>query len=256
MTQLLHYTRCGQGEPLLILHGLFGSSKNWQSLARQFGEQFTVYAVDLRNHGDSFHDPVMNYEAMAEDVNFLIKHLGIGLCHVIGHSMGGKTAMVLALKYPSLISRLVVADIAPLSYSHDHDSLIKPILTIPLDTVTCRADADNALKPSIADPMLRGFLLQNLSRKENSWQWKVNWKAIDQQMQELIGFPERESNWSIDIPTLFIRGGNSDYIDANGISAIERHFSNASVETIEQAGHWLHAERPQQFLHAVSDFLG
>ncbi len=255
MTKLLHYTRCGQGKPLLILHGLFGSSKNWQSLSRQFGEQFSVYTVDLRNHGSSFHDPVMNYDAIAEDVHCLVKHLEIGRCHVIGHSMGGKTAMVLARKFPDLVSRLVVADIAPLSYSHDHDSLINPILKISLDTVTSRADVDNALKPEIADPMLRGFLLQNLTRDENSWQWKVNWQAIDRQMQELTDFPEGESNWLIDIPTLFIRGENSDYIVADGIAAIDRHFSNASVETIEQAGHWLHAEQPQRFAELVSRFL-
>ncbi len=255
MNQLLQYKQYGQGEPLLILHGLFGSGKNWQSLARQFGEHFCVYTIDLRNHGDSFHDPVMNYEAMAEDVNFLIEHLATGPCRVIGHSMGGKVAMVLARKYPALISRLVVADIAPVNYSHDLHGLIKPVLAISLDTVTNRTEVDNALKPEITDPMLRGFLLQSLARKENNWRWKVNWKAIDQQMQALTGFPEVELNWSIDIPSLFIRGENSDYVAVDGIAAIKNHFSKASIETIEQAGHWLHAERPQKFLQTVLNFL-
>lgn len=239
----------------MILHGLFGSSKNWQSLAKEFAEHFSVYTIDLRNHGSSFHDPVMNYAVMAEDLQQLLKQLKLDPCRIIGHSMGGKVAMYTASKYPNLFSKLVVADIAPVSYSHDHDSVLEPIIAVRLDKVTNRADVDNALKPSIADPMLRGFLLQNLVKEETGWRWKVNWQAIDQQMSELTGFPLAESNWSIDIPTLFIRGDNSNYVGDAEIAVIQQHFDKAMIETLAQAGHWLHAEQPKLFLEKALQFL-
>ena len=187
--ELLHYNQFGSGEPLVILHGLFGSSKNWQSLAKQFAEHYKVYTLDLRNHGASFHDPVMNYEVMAADLHLTLQHLNIQSCRIIGHSMGGKVAMLSAIKQPGLFSKLVIADIAPVSYNHDHDNLLKPIMALRLDQVTSRSDVDNALKPAIPDPMLRGFLLQNLGKEEDTWRWKVNWRAIDEQMSELTGFP-------------------------------------------------------------------
>ena len=164
MAELLQYTKVGQGEPLLILHGLFGSSKNWQSLAKKFAEHFTVYAVDLRNHGDSFHDPLMNYEVMAGDVRALTSQLGLRRYHIIGHSMGGKVAMLYAFRYPDNVSNLIVADIAPVTYQHSHTQLIKPILEIDLKQVNSRSQVDKLLATDISDPMLRGFLLQNLAR--------------------------------------------------------------------------------------------
>jgi esterase len=254
-TRLLHYNQFGSGEPLVILHGLFGSSKNWQSLAKQFAGHFCVYTVDLRNHGASFHDPVMNYEVMAEDLHRLLQHLDIQSCRIIGHSMGGKLAMVSAIKYPDLFCKLVIADIAPVSYSHDHDSLLEPVMAIALDNVTGRSDVDNALKPAIADPMLRGFLLQNLVKEENNWRWKVNWQAIDHQMSELTGFPVENSSWSIEILTLFIRGEKSNYVGEAEIALVKVHLKQLTVETLAQAGHWLHAEQPKQFLDKTLQFL-
>ncbi|MCP4186844.1 MAG: alpha/beta fold hydrolase [Gammaproteobacteria bacterium] len=253
--QLLHYSRLGSGEPLVVLHGLFGSSKNWQSLAKLFGENFSVYSVDLRNHGSSFHNSVMNYAAMAEDVERLLDHLNIQSCRIIGHSMGGKVAMILAHARPDLISRLVIADIAPVAYQHHHDELLKPIMAISLDDIGSRTEVDQALATSIPDPMLRGFLLQNLVREGDSWRWRVNWAAIKQNMDELIGFLLGESDWSISTPALFIRGENSDYIDAKGVAVIEYHFDNARIETLARAGHWLHAEQPKAFLQSALDFL-
>ena len=252
---MLHYNQFGSGEPLVILHGLFGSSKNWQSLAKQFGEHFSVTTVDLRNHGSSFHDAEMNYRVMADDLQQLLQHLQIQPCRIIGHSMGGKVAMVSALKYPELFSKLVVADIAPVSYDHGHTSLLEPIMAISLDEVAGRFDVDNALKPDIADPMLRGFLLQNLAKEDGSWRWKVNWAAIDRQMQELTGFPDYESDWSIHVPSLFIRGENSDYVGNAELAVIEQHFDNCTIETLAAAGHWLHAEQPKQFFDKVIQFL-
>ncbi len=253
--QLLQYSRFGSGEPLVILHGLFGSSKNWQSLAKLFGENYSVYAVDLRNHGTSFHDSEMNYAIMADDVRRLLDYLNIQSCRIIGHSMGGKVAMTLAYACPDLVSKLVVADIAPVTYQHHHNSLLEPIMAISLDDIGSRSQVDQALIPSIGDPMLRGFLLQNLIREDDNWRWRVNWTAIKAHMDELTDFPLTESDWSIDTPSLFIRGENSDYIDAKGVAVIEKHFDNAKIETLAQAGHWLHAEQPQTFLKSVLGFL-
>lgn len=254
MNQLLHYTKLGQGEPLLILHGLFGSSKNWQSLAKQFAEKSTVYSVDLRNHGNSFHDGQMNYEVMAEDLDALINYLDLKSYSIIGHSMGGKVAMLYALRYRHNISKLVVADIAPVDYQHSHMELIDPILSVDLDQVSSRAQVDKALASDINDPMLRGFLLQNLGRDGDSWYWKVNWPAIRQHMNSLVEFPPVVDD-SSNIPALFIRGENSDYIDDHGIKAIKQTFGNVRIETMNNAGHWLHVEQPQRFVSLVADFL-
>ncbi len=254
-TQLLHYNQFGSGEPLVILHGLFGSSKNWQSLAKSFAEYYSVYTVDLRNHGASFHDPEMNYVVMAEDVKRLLDFLNIQSCRIIGHSMGGKVAMTLAHAHPDLASKLVIADIAPVVYQHHHHGLLEPIMAISLDSIQSRAEVDKALAPSIGDAMLRGFLLQNLHREGDKWRWRVNWAAIKLHMHELISFPLVESDWFIDSPGLFVRGENSEYIDTNGIAVIEKHFGKVTIETLAQAGHWLHAEQPQAFLQSALRFL-
>lgn len=254
MSPLLHYSQLGQGEPLVILHGLFGSGKNWQSLARQFAEKYRVYLVDLRNHGDSFHDPQMNYEVMAEDISRLISHLGIGQCSMLGHSMGGKVAMLYALRNPDRVSKLIVADIAPVTYEHSHSQLIEPILAVDLGRLTGRAEADKTLAGEISEPMLRGFLLQNLVRQGGGWRWKVNWCAIQQQMHSLVDFPIESGDRS-GVSTLFIRGQNSDYIDQRGLTAIRQIFINAQIVTIDHAGHWLHAEQPKEFAKLVLGFL-
>ena len=254
--QILHYSQQGEGEPLVILHGLFGSGKNWQTLARRFAESYRVYCVDLRNHGGSFHHQEMTYPAMAEDVGRWLRHLGIEDCRMLGHSMGGKVAMTLSLNSPELVSKLIVADIAPVVYRHQHDNLIAPILALPLEELPTRAAVDSTLAADIADPMLRGFLLQNLYRDGERWGWRVNWAAIQQQMSALTDFPVAMWDWRIEIPTLFLRGEASDYIDEEGLQTIDWHFSDARVETLPGAGHWLHAEQPGRFHDAVISFLG
>ncbi|MCP3687562.1 MAG: alpha/beta fold hydrolase [Gammaproteobacteria bacterium] len=254
-TQLLNYSQLGSGEPLLILHGLFGSGKNWQSLAKLFAEHYSVYTLDLRNHGASFHDSEMNYLVMADDVKRLLGHLDISSCRIIGHSMGGKVAMTLANTNPDLVSQLVIADIAPVFYQHNHDSLLESIMAISLENIQSRAEVDKALAASIGDAILRGFLLQNLLRDGDKWRWRVNWAAIKLHMDELVSFPFAESDWFINAPGLFIRGENSEYVGTKGIAAIEKHFSKFKIETLTQAGHWLHAEQPQAFLQAALRFL-
>jgi len=254
-SHILHYSQSGSGDPLVILHGLFGSSKNWQSLARQFAETFTVYNVDLRNHGLSFHDEAMSYSIMADDVSKLLQQIDLQSCNLLGHSMGGKVAMTLAASRPEFINKMIVADIAPVAYSRSYDNLIDPILAISLSNVGSRGEVDQQLAASITDPMLRGFLLQNLSREGDNWRWRVNWHAIKRNMTGLFDFPLTLSDRQIDTPTLFIRGENSDYVNTEGVTAIENHFSNAEIRTLANSGHWLHAEQPQAFLQRVLAYL-
>ena len=253
MTQL-NYSVLGEGAPLLILHGLFGSSKNWQSHARGFAQHFQTILVDLRNHGQSFRDDAMDYDLMAQDVSYLLNHLGLSKCRLLGHSMGGKVAMTLAIQSPELISHLVVVDIAPVKYEHHYDDLINPVLELPLESITSRAEADKLLQVTIPEAPLRAFLLQNLVRESDLWRWRVNWAVIQRQMLAITGF-EQQQDWSIEIPTLFLRGEQSDYINAAGITEINQRFNNVNVETIAGAGHWLHAEQPQAFSSAVIDYL-
>ena len=254
-TELLHYSEAGNGQPLIILHGLFGSSKNWQSLARVLSRHFRVLALDLRNHGSSFHHDEMNYPVMAEDVYRLMAHLQIDSCSVIGHSMGGKTAMLLALENPELVSRLIVADIAPVAYSHAFHHLIEPILALQLDQIERRSDADTILQRDIPDDGLRNFLLQNLERKAGQWQWKINWLAIERHLSQLTKYIELPADWKIGTPTQFMRGEHSDYIGIAEEREIADHFDNATIATIKDAGHWLHAEQPERFSRLALDFL-
>ena len=251
----LSYTRSGDGRPLVVLHGLFGSGRNWQSHRRHFGTRFEVFNVDLRNHGDSFHSDEMNYTAMAGDVARLLQNLNLGACNLLGHSMGGKVAMTLAVGQPRLVERLIVADIAPVSYFHHYDDLIEPILALPLETLKSRAEADQLLRQNIPEDQLRAFLLQNLLRDPDGWRWRVNWRAIQRDMEFLTGFDELAGGWRIETPTLFIRGARSDYVGDAEVDVIQRHFARAEIATIEDAGHWLHAEKPEIFARTVLDFL-
>jgi esterase len=237
------------------MHGLFGSSRNWHSQVRRLAERYEVFAIDLRNHGQSFHAGEMSYAAMAADVARLLDHLDLSDCRALGHSMGGKVAMTLAIRYPGLISRMVVADIAPIAYYHHYDDLIEPILALDLDSFDSRTQVDHALRPHIPEDQLRAFLLQNLVRESTSWRWRINWRVIQRDMEALTGFDELPPDWIGELPTLFIRGASSDYIDAIASEAIMRHFKNASIATIADAGHWLHAEKPEEFSRLVLDFM-
>jgi esterase len=250
----LNYTQIGEGPPLLIIHGLFGSSRNWRTLSQQFASQFTVISIDLRNHGDSPHLDEMNYLVMAQDVINLLDQLQISQTSVIGHSMGGKVAMKLSHLEPDRINLLVVADIGPVTYRHDYDDLIDAVLRMDLASVGNRKQADVNLTDGIPDPRIRMFLLQNLVVNEDGLKWKLNWKALKENISQIIGFDDI-SDWHIQTPTLFIYGGQSNYLNTEVRELIPRHFSSASFSCIEDAGHWLHAEQPQIFYNKVNDFL-
>lgn len=253
MSQLF-YSRAGQGEPLLILHGLFGSSRNWQSLARRYAEHFDVISVDLRNHGQSFHSSDMNYSVMAEDVKQLITSLDLPPVRVIGHSMGGKATLRLAIDHGSLLDRIVVADIAPVNYGHNHNETLDAMLSVDLSQIAGRADADEQMKSAIAEAPLRAFLLQNLVRQDDHWQWRVNLRAIDTHMGELTGF-DLPASLQISVPSLFIYGSKSDYVGESERQVIQNQFSQASLQSVNGAGHWLHAEKPDIFFDLTLDYL-
>jgi pimeloyl-ACP methyl ester carboxylesterase len=262
---MLNYARMGEGEPLIILHGLFGSSKNWQSLSKVFAKHFDVLTLDLRNHGDSFHSDVMDYPVMVDDVHELLSHLGIKSCRLIGHSMGGKVVMLFASKYPKLVSQLVVADIAPIAYEHHYDNLIDPVMSLSLDQIVSRASVDKALQPDITDVQLRQFLLQSLARDADGWRWKNNWSAIKQQIDKITGFPGSEHDptfgdaqtkrLKVNAPALFISGELSDYVNEKGKMVINQHFEQPHYKVLNGANHWLHAEQPKQFAEAVINFF-
>lgn len=251
---ILNFQDQGKGEPLIIIHGLFGSSRNWQTLSQQFAQNWRVISVDLRNHGNSFHDDEMNYPVMTEDVEILMDHLHLTSAHILGHSMGGKVAMTLCHLHPQKVEKLIVADIAPVTYSHSHKSLIEPILEMDLSLIRSRKQADEHLAPSITDKGVRLFLLQNLAFLDGRARWKLNWPVLDASMPDLIGFFDI-SNWTVDHDSLFIRGALSDYVSSAHWSLIQQHFTQAQLSTIQSAGHWLHAEQPEQFYQRVSEFL-
>lgn len=269
---MLNYVRMGEGEPLVILHGLFGSSKNWQSLSKVFSKHFDVLTLDLRNHGESFHSDVMSYPVMVDDVHQLLSQLGVKSCHLIGHSMGGKVAMLFASKYPQLVSQLVVADIAPIAYQHNYDHLLDPVMALKLDEMDSRAAIDKALQPDIADAQLRQFLLQSLAREpgeldgSGGWRWKNNWTAIKQHIDKIAGFPSSAGDptldgvqtkcWMVNTQALFISGELSDYVDEKGKAVINQHFEQPHFKVLNGANHWLHAEQPKQFAEAVLNFFG
>ncbi len=250
----LNYTSQGQGEALLIIHGLFGSSRNWRSLGKQFAQHYQVILLDLRNHGDSPFDPAMSYELMVKDVIALMDDLGIQSAHILGHSMGGKVSMKLNQLHPDRVKKLVIADIAPIPYPHDHDEIIDPILELNLSGIKNRKEADDQLKKVMPDQRIRLFILQNLSFYEGKPSWNLNWTAVKKSMSLLTGF-EDIKDWEINNPSLFIRGGLSEYVTQQSCDLILEHFTDAQIGTIENAGHWLHAEQPDAFYNAVIKFI-
>ena len=245
----------GDGEPIVILHGLFGSSRNWMSIARELSVANHIFTLDLPNHGESSWMEEMSYEGLSSIiVEFLVKNNLKGAT-VLGHSMGGKVAMTMALTEPELIGRLIVVDIAPVEYDHDNLSIINALESINLTLVKTRSDADGYLKRNISDQILRSFLLQNLVFIEDKYEWRINIPIIKANLDKIHGFPSFAQNIFFDGPTLFIAGANSKFIEQSHYSKIGRLFPKSSVERIADASHWLHADNPKAFLRAVNQFI-
>jgi len=241
--------------PVLLAHGLFGSGRNLGGLARRLGETRRVIAVDMRNHGDSFHDPDHSYPALAHDLAQIVAAEG-GQADILGHSMGGKAAMMLALTQPDLVRRLIIMDIAPFAYAHSQASHIDAMEATDLAGIERRSEADARLAEHISDPGVRAFLLQSLDLKADPPQWKFNLAALRDQMPFLVGWPENAPKGSFTGPALFLIGSESDYCRAPQQSeAIRAHFPQADIRTIAGAGHWLHADRPAEVAGTVAAFL-
>ena len=252
MSVALSYKAQGAaGPPVVILHGLLGSSGNWRSISRHLAEQHRVFALDLRNHGESPHVNTMSYAAMAEDVREFLDTHDIGAATVIGHSMGGKTAMRLALQTPQRVERLVVVDIAPTVSHHDHLPWLRAMASLDLGRVTRRADAEAMLQAAVPDAAMRGFLLQNLTGTAGSFAWRINLQAIENSLPALLDFPLDTGAQRFAGPALFVRGAQSDYVLPQDETVIRALFPHSEIVTIEGAGHWVHAEQPARFLAAL-----
>jgi pimeloyl-ACP methyl ester carboxylesterase len=247
MNPILHSLILGKGQPLCILHGFLGMLDNWKTLGTLYADNgFQVHLIDQRNHGKSFHSPDFNYDFLSDDLGAYMDYHNLETTYLIGHSMGGKTAMQFACSHPERVSKLLIADIAPKFYPPHHQTIIDGLNAIKVKDLESRKDADLQLKKYIPDFGTRQFLLKNLYRtKGKSLDFRFNLEVLSQKMEEIgenINSTEHYNG-----PTLFLRGDRSEYVTQSDMEAIKRHFPKAGLETIDNAGHWLHAENPNQF---------
>jgi esterase len=249
----LFFRELGQGQPIIIMHGIFGSSDNWLTQARILSEHYRVFSLDLRNHGQSPHDNTFDYPAMANDLLLFIQEHQLVNPIVIGHSMGGKVAMNFAVAHAEMLERLIVVDIAPRPYNLEHYVIIDGLKAIPIEMIQSRNEAEAALTPYVAEPDVRQFLLKNLQRKsEGGFTWKINLPVIDKNLSN-IGL-DLQHEGKFEKPTLFIRGGRSKYVRDQDWQHIKEVFPLAELETLD-TGHWVQAEKPKEFVEVVISWL-
>lgn len=250
----LEYQTLGeQSAPAVVLiHGLFGDKDNLKALARDLQQDYFCIMVDARNHGDSPHCSSMSYAEMAADVRATCDQLSLQRFAVVGHSMGGKIAMQLAMDNPQRVRCAVFADIAPANYSGTHNDILEALKNIDLDNINSRSDADKALARTIDTDGVRQFLLKNLRKTDNGYQWRLNLDGLIDNYDSLAG---NVSDGHYSGAVLFIKGGNSDYLTEQHRDAINQRFSNVDIKVINGCGHWLHAEKPRIFNRLVSEFL-
>ena len=252
----LHNTSYGLGSSpaLIILHGLLGSSDNWHSLGKIFGEHFRTFVLDARNHGRSPHSDVFNYHAMSEDVVEFVRQRNLFSVSLLGHSMGGKTAALVSLLHPDFIDKLIVVDIAPRSYQAHHDQVFNALTSLDLGMFEYRKDIDEVLSKKIREVPLRQFLMKNLIRDDSGrFYWKMNLEVLEKNYAQIN--EELPRDHQFDKPTLFIRGENSDYIQMEDMPIIYKLFPKAKLATIKNAGHWVHVDAPEEFADIVLNFL-
>lgn len=249
----LFYRELGQGQPIVILHGVFGSSDNWLTQARMFSSQYRVLSLDLRNHGQSPHDSAFDYQSMVSDLEEFMDDLGLENSIVIGHSMGGKVAMNFAVAHPDKLDKLIIVDISPRPYNLEHYVIIDGLKSVAIDKITSRNEADDALSKFVPEADVRQFLLKNLQRKpEGGFTWKINLPVIDKNLSK-IGF-DLQHEGKFEKPTLFIRGGRSKYVNDEDMLRIKEVFPLAELATLD-TGHWVQAEKPQEFVDTVQQWL-
>lgn len=254
MSIQLNFRKGGEGPPLVILHGIFGSGENWLTVSKQFMPHFEVYLVDQRNHGRSPHYESFSYDILVEDLHDFSQSQGLEKFYLIGHSMGGKVAMKFAERYPDKLEKLVVVDIAPRYYSPHHQQIMEGFQSVDLLRMKTRTEADEAMARIIPEWDVRQFLLKNLYRDDNgNFAWRINLPVLEKAV-ETIGeaFSPLQK---VAIPTLFVKGANSKYISDKDVSDINKLFKNSQLVTIENAGHWVQAEQPEAFSKAVLSFL-
>jgi esterase len=248
-------TEYGAGPPVAILHGLFGSCRNWRSIAQQLDARHRILAFDLRNHGASPWADGMSYGEMIEDLRASLRARGIDHAALLGHSMGGKVAMLAALLHPAEVDRLVVVDIAPAPNPSTLLAHVRAMRAVDLHGITRRSQVDARLAGAIPDGAERAFLVQNLITDDGQVRWRLNLEAIERGFPEILDFPYPPAGTAYNRPALFVAGARSDYVRAEHEPMIRRLFPQARITRIEGAGHWIHAERPQAFLESVAPFL-
>ncbi|MFM7400790.1 MAG: alpha/beta fold hydrolase [Bacteroidota bacterium] len=249
----LYFREFGAGKPVIILHGLFGFSDNWQTIAKSLASQYLVITPDLRNHGRSPHTPSHTYTELAEDIRLFMENHWMHSAVLIGHSMGGKVAMQMALSYPDMVEKLIVVDIAPGKAADNHTGIFEALLETDLSAMQTRGDIENFLVARIPDVGTRQFLLKNITRNDDGkFAWKMNlpvlWRHFSDILDAVTGEP-------FDKPALFVRGDRSDYIKEADTSLIKTLFPQAEITTIENAGHWVHADKPNELIAVLSEFL-
>lgn len=250
----LTFEKNGCGDALILLHGLFGSGRNLDSISRYFSGSYMVYSPDLRNHGKSPHHEIMDYFSMADDINVFIEENTIKTPILVGHSMGGKVAMVNALQYPQMISALIVLDIAPVKYTFEYNNILEALTNLDLGTITSRREADVLLGEHYNNARFRQFLLQNLIRKDGRYSWRMNLGSIRKNINHITGFPGSFVT-PFNGPCLFLGGENSEYISSEHQVEIDQLFPLNTVRMVAGAGHWLHAEQTERVNKEIQAFL-
>jgi esterase len=250
----LHFKEFGRGKPLILLHGLFGSSDNWLGIAPKLAEKFQVLAPDLRNHGQSPHSDEMNYALMAGDVAEFLGARNLESANVLGHSLGGKVAMQFALQFSARVEKLIVVDMAPRAYAPEHDEIFAALLALNLENFSSRTEMEIALAENVPSLNLRRFLLKNLRRNAGGkFFWKMNLRGLFENYPKLgEAIPSAKP---FEKPALFLRAGKSDYVRESDFARIHELFPRAEIQTIAGAGHWLHADAPGEFTSHVLKFL-
>jgi esterase len=250
----LFFRKTGTGQPLVIIHGLLGSSDNWLTLSKTFAENFTVHLIDLRNHGRSLHSDEFTVGSMIEDLLEFMEDQELDSAHILGHSLGGWVAMNFAVNYPNKVDKLIIEDFAPRKYHNDLIGFLKWLLDWDVSNLKSLKEADWQLEEISKNPAVRGFILKNLKRKKNGgFEWKPNLRAIHNNLDQVSGY--LDGTHRFEKPTIFIRGGKSDYIRQQDEALIKNHFPKSQTTTIHGAGHWVHADEPEGFVAVVKKFL-
>ena len=255
MPNLLHSQKLGDGPPLLIVHGLFGSGDNWRTIGKSFSSHYTVYLIDLRNHGQSFHSDTMSYSDMAMDIKSFCDGYGLEKVTLIGHSMGGKVGMQVSHDYPELLEKLIVADIAPKRYPPQHDDILAGLSAIDFDQVQSRSDILEVLKVHISSVMVQQFLLKSMVCDDKGCRALINIPVIRDQYESIAAAPAFLDGFQSQTPTLFLAGEVSTYILSSDHALMQQYFKSMHVVTVPKAGHWLHAEAPQFCIDVIDSFL-